>query len=206
VERLKAYKRLGIFGGTFDPPHIGHLILAAEAHDQLRLDKIIWILTPYPPHKNSQKITDITYRTKMVALAIDDNPFFEFSRVDIDRPAPHYAVDTMLILRNKHPNDELFYIMGLDSLNDLPAWHNPSVFISLCNGIIVMARQGEVLMNEQLFAGFAGLQTKIHYLTTPMIEISGTEIRARVYNEKQYRYLVPANVYHFISDNHLYQN
>ena len=198
--------RFGIFGGTFDPPHIGHLILAAEAHDQLRLDKIIWILTPYPPHKKNQKITGIMYREKMVLLAIDDNPFFEFSRVDIDRPSPHYAVDTMLLLRNQHPKDELFYIMGLDSLNDLPTWHTPSDFIGLCNGIIVMVRQGEVLKDEQLFVAFAGLENKIHYLATPIIEISGTDIRARVYHGKQYRYLVPEKVYSFISDNHLYQN
>jgi nicotinate-nucleotide adenylyltransferase len=196
--------RLGILGGTFDPPHIGHLILAAEAHDQLRLDKIIWVLTPYPPHKNKQKITDITHREEMVELAIADNPFFEFSKVDIDRPSPHYAVETMILLRKQYPNDDLFYIMGLDSLNDLSAWHNPSVFISLCNGIIVMGRQGDVLMGEQLFADLPGLQKKVHYLDTPIIEISGTDIRSRIFNGKQFRYLVPDNVFHYISDNHLF--
>ncbi len=87
--------RLGIFGGTFDPPHVGHLILADEARYQLNLDRILWVLTPFPPHKTSQKITDVDQRRVLLQAALDQNPNFELDTTDLDRPAPHYAVDTL---------------------------------------------------------------------------------------------------------------
>ncbi|MCX8025419.1 MAG: adenylyltransferase/cytidyltransferase family protein, partial [Thermanaerothrix sp.] len=90
--------RLGIFGGTFDPPHVGHLILASEAADQLHLDRVLWVLTPDPPHKRGQPITPLAIRLKLVMAAIQEDPLFELSRVEIDRPGPHYAVDTLRIL------------------------------------------------------------------------------------------------------------
>ena len=91
--------RYGVFGGTFDPPHIGHLVLAAEALNQFGLDRVLWVLTPEPPHKSERLITDLGVRLEMLRAAIGEDPDFELSRVDIDRPPPHYAVDTMAVLR-----------------------------------------------------------------------------------------------------------
>ena len=94
-------QRIGIFGGTFDPPHVGHLILAMEASDQLELDRVLWVLTPDPPHKQGKKITAIETRIKMVQAAIDDDANFILSKVDINRPGPHYVLDTMRILHEQ---------------------------------------------------------------------------------------------------------
>jgi nicotinate-nucleotide adenylyltransferase len=198
--------RIGIFGGTFDPPHIGHQILAAEALEQLKLDQIFWVLTPYPPHKIQQKITTLTHRLRMVELAIEGNHKFILSRVDIDRQPPHYAVDTMSILRKQAPDDEFYYLMGMDSLYDLPAWHCPTDFVDLCNGIVVMVRQGEILETSKLDNEITGLDSKLHYLKTPIIEISASDIRTRIGDGKQYRYFVPEKVYQYIVNNHLYKN
>jgi nicotinate-nucleotide adenylyltransferase len=198
--------RIGIFGGTFDPPHIGHQILAAEALEQLKLDQIFWVLTPFPPHKIQQKITTLTHRLRMVELAIESNLKFILSRVDIDRQPPHYAVDTMSILRKQAPDDEFYYLMGMDSLYDLPAWHCPTDFVDLCNGIVVMVRQGEILETSKLDSEITGLDSKLHYLKTPIIEISASDIRTRIGDGKQYRYFVPEKVYQYIVNNHLYKN
>src|SRR4030042_4938152 len=101
--------RLGIFGGTFDPPHVGHLILADEARVQLGLERVLWVLTPNPPHKMDQAITPLVDRLDMLRAALGDALHFELSRVDIDRPPPHYAVDTVRLLRRHHPDDTLVY-------------------------------------------------------------------------------------------------
>lgn len=115
--------RLGIFGGTFDPPHIGHLILAAEALAQLELDRVLWVLTPNPPHKTRRSLTPVALRYELLRAAFEADPAFVISWVDLDRPPPHYAVDTMRLLRQDHPRDRLVYLMGSDSLDDLPLWH-----------------------------------------------------------------------------------
>ena len=88
-------EQIGLFGGTFDPPHLGHLILASEAYSQLGLNRLLWILTPDPPHKQDQVITPVEHRLAMVNLAIQDNAKFELSRVELDRPGPHYTLDTV---------------------------------------------------------------------------------------------------------------
>jgi len=136
-------QRLGIFGGTFDPPHIGHLILAAEAHSQLSLDRVLWVLTFYPPHKTEQSISPLSDRLDMVLAAISDDPRFELSRVDIDRPAPHYAVDTVRLLKETCPQSELVYLMGGDSLKSLPYWYKPLEFVAGCHSLGVMRRPGD---------------------------------------------------------------
>ena len=95
--------RIGLFGGTFDPPHLGHLILASEAQTQLELNRLLWMLTPEPPHKQDQFITSIEHRLAMVQLAIADNPAFELSRIELDRPGPHFTVDTIKIVAEQNP-------------------------------------------------------------------------------------------------------
>ncbi|OGO13214.1 MAG: nicotinate (nicotinamide) nucleotide adenylyltransferase [Chloroflexi bacterium RBG_16_47_49] len=196
--------RIGILGGTFDPPHIGHQILAAEALEQLKLDQVLWLLTPHPPHKKKRKITPIAHRLRMVELAIKGDSKFTLSRIDIDRQPPHYAVDTMSLLRDQAPGDEFYYLMGLDSLNDLLTWHRPANFVELCHGIAVMMRQGDILNLSRQEAKIPGLEAKLHLLQTPIIEISAKEIRKRVESGEQYRYFLPEKIYRYIADNRLY--
>ncbi len=197
--------KIGVFGGTFDPPHQGHLILVAAAQEQLGLDRIIWVLTPFPPHKLGQRISPLEARLTMVLLAIAGNQHFGLSRVDIDRQPPHYAIDTMNILRHNNPKDSFYYLMGADSLNDLPAWHTPEIFVEACDGLGIIQRAGDAVDSTPLEAIIPGLANKLHLLETPIIEISGSDIRARVMNGKQFRYLVPEKVYHYILNHKLYQ-
>ena len=114
--------RLGIFGGTFDPPHLGHLILAEEARYQLNLDRILWLLPPVSPLKTDAVISPLEQRLELLEAALQDNPYFEVSRIDIDRPQPHYAFESVKILKDEYPGEQLVYLIGGDSLEDLPSW------------------------------------------------------------------------------------
>lgn len=197
--------RIGIFGGTFDPPHIGHQILASEAADQLDLDLVLWVLTPDPPHKPDQTITPLQVRIWMVDAAIRGNPDFELSRVEIDRPAPHFAVDTVNLLREQYPAANLIYLIGGDSLRDLPTWHTPQAFVNACDQLGVMQRPGEQADLPELEAIIPGLTEKIRFIDTPLIEISSAKIRSQVGLGMHYRYYIPEEVYRIIVSQRLYQ-
>jgi nicotinate-nucleotide adenylyltransferase len=198
--------RIGVYGGTFDPPQIGHLILASEAQEQCKLDQVIWVLTPFPPHKGHQKVTALEDRLQMVELAISGNSGFILSRVDVDRRPPHFALDTMRLLKAEKPANEFFYVMGLDSVNDLTTWHKPADFIRLCDGIVVMQRHGEVFDTSKLESDFPGIRGKLFLLKTPIIEISATDIRRRAKMGKHYRYFVPEKISQYIEEHNLYQS
>lgn len=196
--------KIGIFGGTFDPPHTGHLILAAEAKDQLGLDRVLWVLTANPPHKRDRSISPLEDRLALVDAALEDNRAFELSRVDIDRPPPHYAIDTVRLLREEYPGDELIYLMGGDSLHDLPTWHDPQGFVAACDAIGVMRRPGFTFDLGALEAVLPGLNEKVCWIETPLIEISGSDIRRRVVEGRSFRYFVPDAVRECILDRRLY--
>jgi nicotinate-nucleotide adenylyltransferase len=198
-------KRLGIFGGTFDPPHVGHLILAAEALDQLDLDYTVWVLTPDPPHKRGQKIASLAHRLTMVQMAIARDKHFFLSRVDIDRSGPHYAVDTMRLLREEYPEHELIYLMGGDSLQDLPKWHLPHEFLSLVDGVGVMRRPGDEIDLSELNDALPELCSKLHFVTAPLLEISANQIRRRAIDQRAYRYYLLPVIYDYIRKYNLYQ-
>jgi nicotinate-nucleotide adenylyltransferase len=197
---------IGVLGGTFDPPHLGHLILAAEAVHQLKLSKVLFVVTPSPPHKQGWIISSIADRLKMVEMAIELNNDFQISSVDIDRLPPHYAVDSMHILHQQYPNDRLFYLMGADSLRDLPTWHLAQEFVSSCDGIGVMQRSLDDLEMQELEMKLPGLQTKIIWLTAPRFDISSREIRERVRNQAPFRYFVTEKVYRYIIEKKLYRD
>jgi len=196
--------RLGIFGGTFDPPHIGHLILAMEAYDELKLDCVQWVLAPNPPHKIGKKITSLETRIEMVQAAIGSDKMFVFSTVDIDRPGPHYVLDTMKILREENPDAELTFLMGGDSLHDLPAWHEPDAFILACDAIGVMHRPGEVIHLTDIEQRFVGIALKIKFIEAPLLEISSNQIRQLVSKGKPYRYYLPDAVFKIVKEKNLY--
>lgn len=198
--------RLGIFGGTFDPVHIGHLILAAEALDQLNLDRLLWVLTPEPPHKHNQTITPLHIRYELLNAAIGDNPAFELSRVDMDRLGPHFAVETVVILRDLHPGDEMAYLIGGDSLHDLPAWKNPLELLRIIEILGVLRRPQDQVDLQALEAQLPGLERKIRFIEAPLLDIASSDIRKRAQESRPYRYFLPGAVYEIIHQRGLYQD
>lgn len=197
--------RIGIFGGTFDPPHIGHLILAEECRTQLRLDQLLWVVTDNPPHKNYVSVSPVEMRVELVKKAIQGNPAFVVSRIDIDRPGPHFAIDTMRLLRNEYPQSELFYLMGGDSLHDLPTWNRPQDFIKECDGIGVMRRHADNVDLESLEKVLPGVSKKVNIVEAPILEISSKQIRQRISEGAGYRYYLRDAVYQAILETGCYR-
>jgi nicotinate-nucleotide adenylyltransferase len=198
--------RIGVFGGTFDPPHVGHLILAEECRTQLNLDKLLWVVTDNPPHKRFSIVSPIETRVNLVLKSIDGNPAFELSRVDIDRPGPHYAFDTMTILKTQYTGSQIFYLMGGDSLHDLPTWHKAQDFVNLCDGFGVMRRHADQVDLETLECQLPGLKAKVLIVEAPILEIASHQIRQRIHEGQGYRYYLREAVYRAISEMGLYQN
>lgn len=198
-------QRIGIFGGTFDPPHIGHLILASEVQYQLGLDRLLWVLTPNPPHKPGKPITALALRLAMVQAALSDSNAFELSTVEIDRPAPHYAVDTVRILRRVYPDDVLFYLMGGDSLRDLKSWKSPLDLIEELDGIGVMRRPEDEIDMSAIEADLPGVTAKTSIVTAPLLDIASRDIRRRVRAGAPYRYYVHPRVFELIERERIYQ-
>jgi nicotinate-nucleotide adenylyltransferase len=198
--------RIGVFGGTFDPPHIGHLILADEACQQLNLDHVLWVPTARPPHKLEEEITSIQQRVDLVEAAIHNNDRFILSRIDIDRPPPHYAVDTMGLLKAIDTSSELIYLMGGDSLVNLSQWHRPMDFVADCSGLGVMRRAGAETRLAEIEHQIPGISEKVSWIETPLIEISAHEIRSRIRNGLSYRYYLPSVVYNLVEERGLYRD
>jgi len=198
--------RLGIFGGTFDPPHIGHLILADEAMNQLCLDRVLWVLTPEPPHKSRLGITCLNYRLKMINPIIKQNPDFELSKVDMDRNPPYYAVDSVRLLREEYPRDNLIFLLGGDSLENLPFWHKPIEFVHACLMLGVMRRTGATYDLDRLNKKIPGIKTKIFFIDTPIIDISASNIRERIRQNLPFRYYLHPSVHQIIKGSNLYIN
>jgi nicotinate-nucleotide adenylyltransferase len=196
--------RIGVFGGTFDPPHLAHLILADEALYQLDLDFILWVLTPNSPLKNDRMISPWQQRYELLNAALNDNPDFQISRVDIDRPGPHYTYETLQIISQENAGADIIFLMGGDSLNDLSKWKNPHDILAVCREIGVMQRPGfsnDLLEIEKFFPG---LQQKIVWIDCPLIEISGSEIRARLREGRPVRFFLPPDVFEIITAKQFY--
>jgi nicotinate-nucleotide adenylyltransferase len=199
-------QRVGVFGGTFDPPHLGHLILASEAFAQLHLDQLLWVLTAVPPHKLGVPISPLEDRLSMLSLAIQDEPAFELSRVDIERPGPHYTLDTLRLLMPHLPNAKMILLMGGDSLRDLPAWHEPEELVAQCEEIGVMRRPHDSVDLSALEGRLPGIRGKIRFVEAPLLEIASHEIRERVRTGQPFRYFLPPAVYSHIVERGLYRN
>lgn len=197
-------ERIGIFGGTFDPPHLGHLILACEVYVQLNLDRLLWMLTPDPPHKELLKISALKHRKEMVRLAIEDNDNFELSLVEAERPGPHYSVDTVKIIRERNLDAEIIYLMGGDSLRNLHTWHRPVDFIAACDEIGVMRRPDAEIDSLSLANTLSGLKSKLRIVNAPKLEISSRDIRHRIRAGFPIRYYLLREVNEYILGEKLY--
>ena len=195
---------IGVFGGTFDPPHIGHLILADEARGVHSLSRVLWVVTGIPPHKPGQPVTPVNHRIGMVEQSIAGNPGFEISRIELDRPGPHFAAETLELLAAGNPNQEWAYVMGEDSLADLPNWHRPDRFVALCRSIVVLRRTQVQADLDQLERQIPGLAAKVRLLEVPLVDVSARDIRRRVQAGQPFRYLVSAPVADYIREHRLY--
>ena len=197
-------ERVGILGGTFDPPHIGHLVLAEYALSALKLDCVLFVPAADPPHKWRVRV-NIGHRLPMIERAIAGNDKFTISRVDVDRPGPHYTVDTIRILQRQNPDAEYFFLMGGDSLHNLPEWHHPKELIALCK-LAVMARPGAEVTADLKTSMIPGLAERVVVIDSPMLGFSSTEVADRLETGLSVRYLVPDAVLTYIQENGLYQN
>jgi nicotinate-nucleotide adenylyltransferase len=198
-------ERIGIFGGTFDPPHLGHLILASEACAQLQLSRLLWVLTPFPPHKRNQNVTPLEHRRAMLELALADDPTFELSLVEMNRPGPHYTVDTLHLIAEENPGADLVLLIGGDSLRDLPGWHRPRELVAVCHEIGVMRRPGALTDLDALEASLPGIRSKVRFVEAPLLEIASREIRRRIAQGLPFRYYLPPAVYQYIIEHQLYK-
>jgi nicotinate-nucleotide adenylyltransferase len=198
-------QRIGLFGGTFDPPHIGHLVLAGEAASQFKLHRLLWALTPDPPHKQENPITPLEYRLPMLQSAITDNPVFELSRLEIDRPGPHYTIDTVRLLAEQEVDADIHLLIGGDSLAELPTWRLPLDLISAVSKIGVMRRPGDFTDLSALEAKLPGITDKVHFIDALLQPVSSRELRRRIAAGEMYRYYLPPAVYEYIETHHLYR-
>jgi len=196
--------KLGLFGGTFDPPHLGHLILAEESRTRLNLDKVLWIVSGQSPLKLDRPLSPVEARIEMVQAAIVGNPPFFLSRVDVDRPPPHYAIDTLKILAKEFPRDEFYFIMGEDSLRDLPKWREPQEIIKRAT-LAVLKRPGNHFDMDDLESKVAGVSSRVVWVNAPQLEIASSDIQKRIREGKSVRYMVTDEVRRVIEERRLYR-
>ncbi len=196
--------RIGIFGGTFDPPHLGHMALCRQAFSELELERLLWLLTANPPHKRGRRITALRHRLAMVTLTLAGTPY-ELSRLELDRPGPHYAADTVALLAQAYPGADLVYLMGGDSLNDLPTWHHPAEFVRRLHTIGVMQREAETPDLPALEASLPGLGARLRFVAAPRVDISASQVRALVRAGQPYAHLLVPAVADYIRRNRLYR-
>ena len=199
-----AIPRLGVFGGTFDPVHVGHLLLAQEAALRLSLDQTWFVPAHKPPHKPGQVQTPFADRLAMVELAVAGNPAFSVSLLNADDAAPNYSADLMAMLQEQLAGRaELFFLMGMDSLRDLHTWHKPDWLVQNCE-LVVLNRPGVEKIWLRLESRFPGIRERVHLVEMPGVDLSGTNIRARIDAGEPIRYLVPQSVHDYIEERALY--
>jgi nicotinate-nucleotide adenylyltransferase len=199
---------IGVMGGTFDPIHLGHLAAAEEARECLGLERVLFVPAGSPPHRPGPPKASATDRLAMVELAVDGNPWFEVSRIELDREGPSYTVDTLgELLRSRGPAGDApppTLILSFESFAELHTWREPRTILTLAR-IAVVPRGGlEPPSVADLEARFPGLAERITILDGPRVEISSTAIRARIAAGRSVRYLVPPAVSAWIEDHDLY--
>ena len=197
--------RIGVYGGTFDPVHLGHLLLAETCREQARLDRVIFIPAGLPPHKQGREFSPGNARAEMLELAIAGHSEFSVDRSEIKRSGPSYTVETLRSLRQEHPTAELCFLMGADSLAEFHLWKDPREIATLA-GLIVVNRGSQPPPDLALLIPQLGELAVSHIqpVTMPAVEISASDIRQRAQQGRSLRYLVPRAVERYILEHHLY--
>jgi nicotinate-nucleotide adenylyltransferase len=196
-------QRIGVIGGTFDPIHYGHLAAAEEARVRVSLEKVLFVVASLPPHKLDEEVTPVEHRLAMTRLGVDSNQFFEISMVDVDRPGPSYTVDTISILRREEEDADFFFIMGLDSLVELPTWHQPELLVRLCH-LVAVTRPGFEVDLPSLEKAVPGISARLEVIGMPGLDISSTDLQRRVRMGLPIKYQVPEAVERYIREHKLY--
>ncbi len=197
--------RIGIFGGTFDPVHMAHLLLAEQCREQCALDQIWFVPAGNPPHKEGIEITSGKLRQEMLEFAIAGNSAFVVKDLELNREGPSYTVDTIRQLKESQPGDEFFLIVGADSVRDLPTWREPESILNLVT-LIGVNRPDISLPDLTEFTQKSGKTpiSKIRWVTIPGTDISSTDIRLRIHENRSVRYMTPRAVEVYIHNNRLY--
>lgn len=196
-------------GGTFDPIHVGHLAIAEEARDALGLERILFVPAGQPPHKPLAAVTAAADRVAMVELAIADNPAFELSRLEVDRPGPSYTAETVAEIRAAEEAagrvPDLTLVLSVETFKELPGWHEPERLLAAAR-LAVVPREGYPAPDPGwLNDHFPGQEDRVDFLEGPRLGLSSTALRDRVAQHRSIRYLVPADVARYIDDHHLYR-
>ncbi len=191
--------RVGVFGGSFDPVHFGHLFLAEYCREACELDEVLFIPAGQPPHKSGQRLTPPEHRLEMLRLAIANNPGFSISDVEIKRDGPSYTVDTLAELKEQRPDANLFLLMGADMLADFPTWREPTRICELAS-LAVVARADQAALDWSVMDGVTTADRQAEFISVkmPRMDISSTEIRERVFAGMSIRYRTPDAVMDYI--------
>lgn len=202
--------RIGLLGGTFDPPHIAHLFVAQEALTQLGLERVYFVPSRQPPHKRGQQISEAAHRLAMLERAIASNPSFAVSTIELERAGPSFTVDTLTHLRAQWGSQpRIALIVGWDMLLDLPRWRQPGDIVDAVDWIVAAHRPGydaERAADDALTTALPNLPAKLIKLPVPQLGISATDLRWRVASSLPIRYLVPDAVAAYIAEHGLYHD
>ena len=193
--------KIGIMGGTFDPIHSAHLLIGEAAREEYGLDRIIFMTGGNPPHKTDT--TPAKARFTMTRLAISDNPYFTDDDYETEKTEKSYTVHTLEYLKDKYPNDDLFFIIGEDSLRDLPVWYKPEEILSMCT-LLVFPRVSRETLADTIGKMRLKYGDNILPIDAPVIGISSTDIRDRISKGKKIKYMLPDKVIEYIKENNLY--
>jgi len=203
---MMTLRRIGIFGGTFNPIHNGHLLIAEAAREEYGLERVIFVPASHPPHKQRSDIAPNSWRYDMVRLAVADNPFFFVSDVELLRSGPSYTVDTLRYFHEVYQGQaEFYFIMGTDTLLDLPTWKYADELIALTHFLSALRPRYRTDLSVLTTRFGQQTQEKIHFLHTPEMEISATDLRQRFATGRSTRYLLPVAVQEYILANHIYR-
>lgn len=216
-------KRVGVLGGTFDPPHLGHLRAGEVARVALSLEKVLFVPAADPPHKQDQRITDAQHRLRMLELAIEGVEGFELSRLEVDRRGPSYTIDTMEALSSQLPDARFYFIMGSDAFREIRTWRLWESFLS-STSIVIHERPGDEDGPHQLLSDVLSDRPElrerfvevprdepvtreegIFVLHSPMVSVSSTELRRSRSRGGSIRFLVPDEVAAYVDEHHLYE-
>lgn len=190
---------IGLFGGSFNPPHVAHLIVAEIARDQFGFDEVWWIPNATPPHKSDDELAGVEHRLAMTRHAVADNPMFRVCEIEIEREGVSYTVETLRALQDEHPDTNFGLLIGSDSLDHFGDWHKPDEIAERVP-LVVYKRPG--VIEEVAEPRFAN---RVRFVSAPVMEVSGTEIRSRRRAGRSIRYLVPESVRSYIREHNLYQ-
>ncbi|MBI1904048.1 MAG: nicotinate-nucleotide adenylyltransferase [Planctomycetia bacterium] len=199
--------RLGVFGGTFDPVHLGHLLLAESCRESCRLDRVWFVPAGQPPHKTNHALTPAEKRIEMLKLAIGGHEAFDICRLEIDRPGPSYSYETLAAIRQQQPGAELFFLMGSDSLADLPTWREPAKICELAE-LVVVRRAGAEGPDWSRIEGLASKDRIDRFrrgaVEMPLVDIKSRDIRRRVAEGRSIRFMTPRAVEVYVQAQGLY--